>query len=59
MLNLHWPVYKNLEKEVIDLSFSVFFDDAQFEYIPPSVEGDQKYLKTPPYSLKIGDLFRQ
>ena len=55
-INFHWPVYKNLEKEVIDLSFSVFFDDVQFEYIPTNGEGETKYFRTPPYSLKIGDL---
>lgn len=53
MSNLYWPVYKNLEKEVIDLSFSINFDDSQFEYIE-NPEG--KFIKTPPYSVKIGDL---
>ena len=53
--NLYWPVYKNLEKEVIDLSFNVYFDDMQFEYILDKTDGE-KYVKTPPYSIKIGDL---
>ena len=55
-LNLHWPIYKNLEKEVIDLSFNVFFDDVQFEYITPKTKGNKKYIKSPPYSLRTGDL---
>ena len=53
MSNLYWPVYKNLEKEVIDLSYSINFDDSQFEYIK-SQEGNN--IKSPPYSVKIGDL---
>ena len=54
-VNLHWPVYKNLEQEIIELSFNVFFDDSQFEYILDIKDGT-KYIKTPPYSLKISDL---
>jgi hypothetical protein len=53
MSNLYWPVYKNLEKEVIELSYSINFDDTQFEYL---MNSDSKYIKTPPYSVKIGDL---
>ena len=52
MSNLYWPVYKNLEKEIINLSFSVNFDDKQFEYL----KNDEEFIKTPPYSVKIGDL---
>ena len=32
-MNLYWPVYKNLEKEVLALSYNIHFDDAQFEYL--------------------------
>ena len=53
MSNLFWPVFKNLEKEVIDLSYNINFDDNQFEYIK---DKDGNYIKTPPYSVKIGDL---
>lgn len=53
MINLYWPVYKNLEKEVIELSFNIYFDDNQFEYIE---DKNQSLLKSPPYSLKIGEL---
>ncbi|WP_430613155.1 hypothetical protein [Flavobacterium sp. JP2137] len=53
MINLYWPVYKNLEKEVIELSFNIYFDDNQFEYIKDKEKG---LLKSPPYSLKIGEL---
>jgi len=52
--NLYWPVYKNLEKEILELSFIIYFDDAQFKYIKKG--NKQEYTKTPPYSLKIGDL---
>ena len=38
--SLYWAVYKNLEKDVIDLSYQIHFDDKQ--------------LKT--YSIKIADL---
>ncbi len=51
MSNLYWSVYKQLEKEVIDLSFSIYFDDKQFEFI-----STKEYNKTPPYSLRAGDL---
>ncbi len=40
MLNLYWPVYKNLEKEVLELSNVIHFDDNQ----------------TKIYSMKIADL---
>ena len=53
MSNLYWPVYKNLEKEVIELSYSVNFDDIQFEY-HNNVDGE--HIRTPTYSVKIGDL---
>ncbi len=29
MSNLYWPIYKNLEKEVVELSNWVHFDDKQ------------------------------
>ncbi len=51
--NMYWPVYKNLEKEILELSFNVYFDDMQFEYLE---DGKGGFVKTPPYSLKIGDL---
>jgi hypothetical protein len=25
--NLYWPVYKNLEKEIIELTYEITFDD--------------------------------
>lgn len=53
MSNFYWPVYKNLEKEVIELSYSVNFDDTQFEY---HKNDDGKQISTPTYSVKIGDL---
>ena len=53
MNNLYWPVYKNLEKEVLELSYNIYFDDAQFEYMN---DNDGKTIKIPPYSLKTGDL---
>lgn len=40
MMNLYWPVYKNLEKEVLDLSNHVHFDDKQLSI----------------YSVKISEL---
>jgi hypothetical protein len=40
MSNLYWPVYKNLEKEVLHLAEQVHFDDAQLSV----------------YSIKIADL---
>lgn len=40
MINLYWSVYKNLEKEVIDLSNQVHFDDDQLSI----------------YSVKISEL---
>ncbi|MBD1432364.1 hypothetical protein H8B06_05970 [Sphingobacterium sp. DN00404] len=40
MINLYWPVYKNLEKEVIDLSNQIHFDDKQLSI----------------YSVKISEL---
>ena len=55
MNNFYWPVYKHLEKELIELSFSVHFDDIQFEYISDRDNPD-KYIKTPPYPVKIGEL---
>ncbi len=39
-MNLYWPIYKNLEKEVIDISNNIHFDDSQ----------------TKVYSMKIADL---
>ena len=65
MNNLYWSVYKQLEKEVLDLSYSVYFNDEQFEFIPAqkkcgekkdTAEIAKKYISTPPYSLRIGDL---
>lgn len=53
MSNLYWPVYKNLEKEVIELSYIVNFDDNQFKYIKDDAGN---HIKTPVYSIKIGDL---
>jgi hypothetical protein len=38
--NLYWPVYKNLEKEILELSNDIYFDDKQL-YV---------------YSIKIADL---
>ena len=55
MKNFYWPVYEHLEKELIELSFSVHFDDIQFEYISDRDDPD-KCIKTPPYSVKIGEL---
>lgn len=40
MINLYWPVYKNLEKEVLELSNQVHFDDKQLSI----------------YSVKIAEL---
>lgn len=40
MINLYWPVYKNLEKEVIELSNQIHFDDNQLSI----------------YSIKISEL---
>lgn len=40
MINLYWPVYKNLEKEVLELSNQVHFDDNQLSI----------------YSIKISEL---
>lgn len=40
MINLFWPVYKNLEKEVIELSNQIHFDDDQLSI----------------YSIKISEL---
>jgi hypothetical protein len=51
--NLYWPVYKNLEKELLNLSYNVYFDDYQFEY---KKDSQNNYVKVPPYSLKIGEL---
>lgn len=42
MINLYWPVYKNLERAVLDMAEYIHFDDIQ--------------SKT--YSIKIGDLFQ-
>lgn len=53
MSNLYWPVYKNLEREIIELSYNVNFDETQFEYYK---DESGKYIKTPTYSVKIGDL---
>lgn len=53
MINLYWPVFKNIEKEVIELSYNIYFDDKQFEYIE---EENGNFSKSPPYSLKIGEL---
>ena len=55
MTNFYWSVYKNLENELIDLSFNVHFDDAQFEYY--TEKGDNgNLIATPPYSYRIGEL---
>ena len=60
MSNLHWPVYMNLEKELLELSYSIYFDDNQFEYVyeknDDGVEDKTKIIKCPPYSLKVGEL---
>lgn len=40
MINLYWPVYKNIEKELIELSNQVHFDDGQLSI----------------YSVKISEL---
>ncbi|MBT9187403.1 hypothetical protein [Zobellia russellii] len=40
MTNIYWPVYKNLEKEFLDLTYSIHIDDNQLEV----------------YSSKISDL---
>ena len=40
MLNLYWPVYKNLEREILELSNLVHCDDKQVSV----------------YSVKISDL---
>lgn len=40
MINLYWPVYKNLEKEVVELANQVHFDDIQLSI----------------YSVKISEL---
>ena len=40
MINLYWPVYKNLEKEAIELSNQIHFDDNQLSI----------------YSMKISEL---
>ena len=53
MINLYWAVYKNLEKEIIELSYNIYFDDNQFDYV---VDDKNNIIKTPPYSLKAGDL---
>lgn len=29
--NLYWAIYKNIEKEIIDLSFKISFDDINFD----------------------------
>jgi hypothetical protein len=40
MINLFWPVYKNLEHEVVELSNKIHFDDKQLSV----------------YSVKISEL---
>jgi hypothetical protein len=40
MINLYWPVYKNIEKEVLELSNQIHFDDTQLSI----------------YSIKISEL---
>jgi hypothetical protein len=40
MINLYWPVYKNIEKEVLELSNQIHFDDSQLSI----------------YSIKISEL---
>ncbi len=40
MINLYWPIYKNLEREVVDLSNYIHFDDSQLSV----------------YSVKISEL---
>ena len=31
MTNIYWPVYKNLEKELVELSNQVHIDDKQLD----------------------------
>lgn len=40
MINLYWPIYKNLEREVLELSDKIHFDDSQLSV----------------YSVKISEL---
>lgn len=40
MINLYWPIYRNLEKEVVELSNQIHFDDKQLDV----------------YSVKISEL---
>jgi hypothetical protein len=63
--NVYWAVYKNLEKEVLELTYTIQFSDNQFEYIkndggrPLATEKLMsifEYIKTPVYSLKSVDL---
>lgn len=28
MINPYWPVYKNQEKEVLELSYNIYFEDS-------------------------------
>lgn len=30
MTNLYWPIYKKIEKEIVELSNHIHFDDNQF-----------------------------
>jgi len=43
----------NLEKELVSLSYSIYFNDDLFE---SKYDNDGGRIKTPPYSLRIGDL---
>ena len=31
MTNIYWPVYKNLERELLSLTYSIHVDDAQLK----------------------------
>ena len=63
--NMFWPVYKDLEEEILKLTYIIHFSDSQFEYIKEDgkmpvatdkLEKKSEYMKTPVYSLKIADL---
>ena len=58
-------VYKNLEKEILDITYSIHFSDDQFEYVKKNGELQttneklkslDEYIKMPIYSLKLSDL---
>jgi hypothetical protein len=63
--NMYWVVYKNLEKEVLELTYSIQFSDNQYEYLkndgsrPEAAEkllSELEYIKMPVYSLKSANL---